>query len=452
MKPLSLLLAAFYVGVAFADQPVSSLAQPVTVKAAGVHELTQPVVLSQRVGSLAFSTPLQTDPKIKAAPCAELIGAGPAVTVLRFPKGTTGKPLISNAGLGTAIDAFFSNSKGNTCFCPTVSNLAVDGQAGLHNEPYYRNSTPDLYGPDFVPTADGVSLQGTGIRGEHLRLFQIPGTALVMRGGGGGNYGQFCAYDYATSRASDVEILNCYAGIDDSVGDSRAERIAIAGVAKDGVVASGPGTYLDDIHVWGADRGAVFSTQIIGTNLYLEASRIGLHVLYHSDGSEVDGLNIGPGTCWERGALIESDEVAISRLKGTVRTDTVGVEIKPYRANVSIQGRLGFSGPAIGILLAGHNNCADLSASSEIKGTTFVKVVQVADSLPTKIDVRVRGFLGAGVALDLSESGLDKAGGQGNKFDVKCNGNGTPVIYPGGGTKYNLAEGNTVLIDDEVQK
>ena len=131
--------------------------------------------------------------------------------------------------------------------CPSARNFTVDGQAGLRNQPY---SVPGDLGRGYPRRADGLCVQGTGFTGEHLRFFQIPGTAVVLKPGAGKQAGAMGIYDYQTTRLDDITVLNSVAGIDCQVVDARLSRIAIAGVAQDGIVNSGPGAYIDDCHVW----------------------------------------------------------------------------------------------------------------------------------------------------------------------------------------------------------
>jgi hypothetical protein len=424
------------------------------VSASGqVREFTEPIVIPRLSPTVAVPPPFQATQASR--PAAVLAGSDKFGTVFRFAPTITGQ-LIKTEGFGSGkVGGSWNN--GNTdgdtslkaVLCPSAHDFSVDGQAQLGNHPH---GTTGEHGVDSPRRADGLCSQGAGFIGEHLRFFQIPGTAIVLKSGGGTQSGAMGIYDWETTRLDDISILNCVAGIDCDVGDARLSRISIAGVAKDGIVVGGPGTYMDDCHVWGATRAAVIKAETIASNCYFEAARIGTHILPTAPNTDINGLNIGPATCWERGVLIESDDVVINRLTGAVAVGAVGVEIHPYRANVKVSGRLGFQGKSTGILLAGHNNQVDLIGSTNTEGATFVKLVKNDALAATQLDVRIRGYLGAGVALDLSESGLDKANGQGNQFDVKCNGLGTPIIYPGGGKKYNLAPGNLVWLNGVLQK
>ncbi len=418
----------------------------------GVHNYSAPIVIP-RQRATAVPPPWQATQL--SQPAGRLEGTDQFATVLRFAPTIAGQ-LIKTEGFGSGkVGRWWNNNSGvgdislKSVLCASADGFTVDGQAGLGNHPYAKTGE---HGKDFKWRADGLCSQGTGFTGEHLRFFQIPGTAVVLKSGSGKQAGAMGIYDYQTTRLDHITVLNSIAGIDCQVADARLSRIAIAGVVSDGLTVSGPGTYVDDCHIWGADRAAVFQSGVHASNCYFEAARIGTHILWKSDYSEIDGLNIGPATCWERGVLVESDNIDIRSLTGTVRSGTIGVELRGAIGNDQISGRLSFQGNAIGVQLTGHNNRVDLTCSTQGAGTTFIKVVKTGAASPTQLDVCIRGYLGAGVALDLSESGLDKANGQGNHFDIKCNGGGTPIIFPGGGTKYNLAPGTLVWLNGVLQK
>ncbi len=226
---------------------------------------------------------------------------------------------------------------------PYAHDFTFDGRAGFHTYPESHTgdpNAPDLHGPDLKQRADGLCMQGSGLTIERVHAWDVPGTAIKMLGGPGGQAGQKGIYDDSTSRLSDSSVMHAINGVYCNVGDSRIRGLSVVEVVKDGLTVAGPGTYVDDCHVWGADRAAVVSTETHGTNLYLEAARIGIEVLPHSGGTEIDGLNIGPATCWDRGALIESDNVTITRLSNQVKAGTVGVEVASWRTNIKLSGAL----------------------------------------------------------------------------------------------------------------
>ncbi len=98
---------------------------------------------------------------------------------------------------------------------------------------------------------------------------------------------------------------------------------------------SGPGSVVDVDHICGADRAVVVTQQAEFHTAYHEAARIGTHILAQASGTRFDGLNIGPGTCWERGVKIEAHGCTIKGLFGMVMAETAthpdiaGVEILP---------------------------------------------------------------------------------------------------------------------------
>ena len=78
----------------------------------------------------------------------------------------------------------------------------------------------------------------------------------------------------------------------------------------------------------------------------LEAARIGTNIMPGADGTRIDGLNIGPGTCWERGVKIKAHGCNITNLYGTVRAETkehpnsACVEIAPNLLHEVVTGSL----------------------------------------------------------------------------------------------------------------
>jgi hypothetical protein len=230
-------------------------------------------------------------------------------------------------------------------------------------------------------------------------------------------------------------------------------RIAIAGVAQDGIVNSGPGAYIDDCHVWGAGRSAVFKEETVATNCYFEAARIGLEILGYN--CEIDGLNIGPGTCSERGVLIKASSATIKRLRGVVavtpagKPPIAGVEIAPGQSSARINGRLALGEGSIGLIVRGGNHKIDFDPGW-VDGTKATAVRVEGDLL--NCEINIRGAAQSGTILDLSASNLDKRSNGNNVFHIDWYGAANKVIYPGGSTKYNLAPGTTLWVNGVLQK
>ena len=135
--------------------------------------------------------------------------------------------------------------------------------------------------------------------------------------------------------------------------------------------------------------------------------------------------------------------------------DVAGIEIAPGLVHQVIEGSLVIAGDrtnanatSTGVILRGHRNKLDLNGGWNIPcRATFIRV---AGSV-TGSSVEIRGSGDGGTVLDMSASGLDKVNGRGNEFKLKWGGSATRVIYPGGGTEYNLAPGTQLWIDGELQ-
>ena len=90
---------------------------------------------------------------------------------------------------------------------------------------------------------------------------------------------------------------------------------------------------------------------------------------------------------------------------------------------------------------------------------TSCPVAQVDKPTAVRVDssikncrISIRGSAQHGTVLDLSQSGLNTDNGKGNEFDIHWVGAATKVLYPGGGTKFNLAPGTVVKVNGVVQQ
>src|SRR5262249_35390114 len=150
-------------------------------------------------------------------------------------------------------------------------------------------------------------------------------------------------------------------------GDSKLRSIYISGIAHDGLTMNGAGSVVEGDHVCGADRAVVVTAPAEFHTVYHEAARIGTDILPGADGTLIDGLNIGPGTCWHRGVKIQANGCTVNDIHGTVRAestdhpDIAGVEIMPRLLNEVIRGALVIDGDGSeGVILRGHRNKIDL--------------------------------------------------------------------------------------------
>lgn len=406
---------------------------------AGVRELSEPIVIPRQT-ALKVPAPFMASSTI--SPAGDFGGVSPTQTVLRFAATVKG-PLIQSEKFGDpALSAWWNDGATLTCFAPRVHDLSIDGRGTLHPHPYINNKadqSPDEYGADAPVRGAGVCLQGTGVIAERLRLFQIQGTALVVRGAPiAGQSGQFGLFDEAVSRIDDVTVLQCWSGIDSNAGDSRISRVSVSQVAKDGLTVSGPGTYIDDYHCWGADRSLVASCEIHATQLYCEAARIGLHLAAGSTNSTIDGCNIGPATCWQKGVSIEADCIQLHRLAGSVSgAAVVGCDLAAATTECDISGKISAYNQAAAFVVRGHHHTLRLVCNLA-NGATAVKVIGPVRN----VRVELIGWGPEGTAaLDLSEAQLQG----GCVFDVRFNGPAKRVIYPSGST--SVPAGNTLTID-----
>lgn len=433
-------LAKQQAAVAAVAADVAAVKKALPPELPGVRELGEPIVIPRQ--TLKVPPPFMASAAI--SPAGELGGVSPTQTILRFAPTIKG-PLVSSEGFGDAkLSAWWNDGAAVTCFVPRVHDLSIDGRGELHPHPYLNamQGQPDKTGPDAVPRGDGVCLAGTGAIAERLRLFQIQGTALVVRGAPiAGQSGQFGLYDEAVSRIDDVTVLQCIAGIDSNAGDSRISRVSVSQVAKDGLVVAGPGTYIDDYHGWGCDRALVTSCEVHATQLYCEAARIGLHVLKGSTNSTFNGVNIGPSTCSAKGVAIESDCIQLHRLSGSVNgANVIGCDVGPALTECDISGRIDAYNGATAFVVRGHEHTLRVFCNLSA-GSTAVKLVGPVKNI--RVELVGWGPEGA-TALDLSEAQLQG----GCEFSIRFNGAAKRIVYPAGVAK--LA-GNTLTIDGVLQ-
>ena len=435
-------LAKQQAAVAAVAADVAAVKKALPPELSGVRELSEPIVLPRQ--TLKVPPPFMASGMI--SPAGELGGVSPTQTILRFAPTIKG-PLVASEGFGDAkLGAWWNDGAAFTCFVPRVHDLAIDGRGELHPHPYVNamGGQPDKTGPDAVPRGDGVCLAGTGAIAERLRLFQVQGTALVVCGAPiAGQSGQFGLYDEAVARVDDINVLQCINGIDCSAGDARISRVSISQVAKDGLTVSGPGTYITDAHVWGADRSVVFGCEVHVSAIYAEAARIGLHVLPGAWNSTIDGLNIGPSTCSSRGALIEATCVDVTGLTGTISgASAVGCELAANTAEIRVSGHCHAYNGATACVVRGHRHTIRINSEVAGANSTAVKVIGPV----TNCVIELTGWGEANTtALDLSQAEL----GGGNEFRVRFSGAARRVIYPG--DKNKLPAGNKLAIDGVEQ-
>src|SRR3954470_4331593 len=104
--------------------------------------------------------------------------------------------------------------------------------------------------------ADGLCIEGNGFIGERIRLFQIPGTGLVIKGGKGPQGGAYGIFDAPFSRLTDISISHAINGMLVASGDAKLRNIWIDSCAKDGLTITCP-CVVDTTHIQGCDRDVV---------------------------------------------------------------------------------------------------------------------------------------------------------------------------------------------------
>lgn len=430
-----------------------------------IPELSAPIVI-QRQRSISVKPSFDgTQP---SKPGGYLRGADPFGTVLRFAPTVKGA-LISTEGYGSGkVGAFWND--GNTAgdknllanLCSSASDFTVDGQAQIRAYPWDYNEwhpKPDVHGPDVPWRADGLCVEGNGFRGNRLRFWQIPGTAIKLKSGGGKQAGPYGIYDAAFNELSDIAVNGAINGIVSQSTDAKLNKIYITGIVKDALTLDAPAVVELD-HVWGADRSCVITQKSELRTVYHEAARIGTLITGKADGTIIDGLNIGPGTCWYRALKIEVNGCTVTNITGHVKAqsaeqpDIAGVEIAAGTVNQVIEGQLEMDGDGTMVILRGNRQTVIIRGGWN--GKTNATCVRVPAPV-TGCTVEITGNGDSGTVLDLSASGLDRIQGQGNEFKIKWDGTRNPagqemspakrVIYPGGDTKFNLAPGTEVEID-----
>ncbi len=445
-----------------------------TTYSEGVHEIDETITIRRQRNSMGVGVGPPFLAVSNSLPGGYLRGADKDGTVLRFATSVT-DAFIETENYGLPIAGTFwndNNTQGDTdlraSLAATIEKLTIDGRALLHPYPYAYNTTPpDLYGPDYVPLCDGIHVQGSHlIRDVHL--FQIPGTAIHTKGGNGSQGGAYGIYDSVAPKIQNTSIFSAHYGMIIETGDSKVTDCTITQVVKDGIVVNsgGSGSKFNEIHVVGADRGMVCNSQIEATTIYIEAARIGTLLAAAAGGNPgahgttIQGLNIGPATCWGRAASVQANGCKIYNIRGTVRaedgtyTDIAGAEVGSGCLNTEITGQLAIEvndtddTTSKGVIYEGDLGYVKLTGGwNGTTGATFVKV----PSTITGNTFDIQGIGDGGTVLDFTDSDLDADNGLGNEFNVRWSGSATKVRYPGGGTVYNLAAGNRLWINGVLQ-
>jgi hypothetical protein len=430
-----------------------------------------------RVGSgYGLGAPPPYNTGAYSLPAGSLWGEDWSGTMLIFGLGVQ-NCMIKTEYYGEEKVSFYwndNNTVGDTdlkcCQGSTVNYLAVHGRgdlAGISYDQYWADETHTA----FTRHVDGLCAEGPGFEGDHLRFFDIPGTAISLKGGKDLLYGPAGPYDDYNPRLNNIIIWGAENGIIVDASDANLSNIWITGVLNKGIVA-GNAMYLHNIHVTGADVAFDCIWTSFVELAYFEAAKIGVHIHDNGHGTQLKDCNIGPGTCFYRGVVIEGNNgVQIGFLNGTVsdsdetHTGKAGLEIlhDPIGSDTSyaysaighhIKGDLLVQGESTGYLIQGRQLELDLKGRTTSADGTVVKVTAPI----YQSTMIVRGTDNYGTLLDLSESGLDTAFGQGNRIEIwgALASGGTLIKYPGypstnPDNAYNLAAGTELYIDNVLQ-
>ncbi len=402
-----------------------------------VVEHVRPVVLRAQ-GDVAVPPPFLGTQSQRPAP--PWVGRGMTRTVDRFAPAITGWLVRSEfheaAGYFWNDNNLVGDTAKRTVLALHCGHRTIDGQGKIPPYPWSKPPTPWR--------ADGVVIRGRGTRIENLCLFQIPGTALVLRDGTGEQAGTFSAFEQLTT-VDNLHVSQSINGFLCECLDAKLSGVWITGIEKDGLTLNAPNVTLTDSHVWGADVAARIKqiSQLSGT-CYHEAARVGTLVEESAHGTVAERIYIGPATCREVAVKIEANGVTIGNVAGDVAATAVGVDILPKTRTAKIGCQYVINAGGTGTRFGGALHQIGQRSWARA-GATAVKVLPCVGCT---LDLRVMDYGEGGIALDLSASGLDKSDGRGNVFRVWM-ADKMKIIYPGGGERYNLAPGSELWINGE---
>jgi hypothetical protein len=328
----------------------------------GIHAFNDTIVIPRHRLDMGNGYPVPFLSSTHQLPAGLLAGADRDGTALVFGTGITGQFIkTEDYNAGDISDDVVSapwndgNTQGNTNyrynFSAAVHDLTIFGQAQLHPYPWATNrddELPDVYGPNFVHRADALCMQGGGHSVERVRFSYIPGACLIIKGGHAiPQSGAYGIIDDPLNYVRDVRMAQAMYGINVAVAtDTKIDNVYGSAFVKDGITC-GISTVISNSHIYGADRSLVAPYQIHATNLYMESARVGVHLTNSyinpetgsvvstpgAHNSYISGLEIGPGTIWNRGILCETNGNTILGVTGKIRaqdatyTDIAAIEI-----------------------------------------------------------------------------------------------------------------------------
>lgn len=286
-----------------------------------------------------------------------------------------------------------------------VGDLGINGQAGMHAYPHFHpdwvKEKLDLAGPDAPVRAVGLQLTGDDCRASNIRLRDIPGTGAIFAGG-----------DWL---GSDIDIRGARQGLILNTPDGKFQNIYIGGVIEDGLTIGAQGVVVIGDHVSGAGGAACrIKAPARFTSAYHEAAAIGTLIEPGADGTVIEGLDVGPGTCWDRCVKICAHGCSVTGIRGEVRLnepvhpDSGGIEIAPGMVHTVVEGSLVIQwdkarpdATAVGVIYRGDRGTLDLRGGwNAPTGATYVRAE--GDINGGRISIRGKGD--GGCVLDASKA------------------------------------------------
>lgn len=407
------------------------------------------IVIPRQSATVQTPGPWQMNDKSQPQrPGGLLAGKGVTQTVYVFDPSVK-DALIKTEGFGTGkVGRYWNqnNTDGDKSLkCNLLSiarDFTVDGRAEFR--PYPMGPAPgwpqppakDIHGQDYPWRADGVCMQGSGNRAERLRLFNIPGTGLVIRSGAGSQAGFYGLWDECYTIVDDVRVTQAINGVDIAITDAKLSRLWVDNVAKEGAILDLNGGYLNTDHICGADVGCRIKSEIHATDCYHESARIGTIIEAGAHGCDFKGLNIGPGTCTEFGVQVFSNNNDID-CSGGVRKGAVGL-LDAGHSNTT-KAKFYIADGGVGARIQG--NASELNLRTvQLAGGTALEVVGPINGWEIKL--RIQGYNNP-VALNVT-----KMTGTGNVFRIVSLGDKLSMKNVVG----VLPPGNELWVDGVLQK